>query len=117
MNNGDRIERLVSIAKAIGRGEIPADERNDLHTSGRYDLLVFTGDNEADILVVLVGLCAEYERFNGTKQELSGLIYVLEQAARASNTTEPPVGMERIIRENPEMTRGLQEWYRLASDS
>ena len=113
MRDRDTIERLMQIAKAVGRGELPLYQHKELFTAGAFDLVVFNSNDKGVLFELLSDLCAEYECVKSNEKELSGFIYLLEAASRSTGTTELPSGMERIIRENPEKTGALREWYRL----
>jgi hypothetical protein len=113
MDDQERIERLMAIADSIGRGAVPVREDDSLYTAGAFDLIVFKEGNRAKVFALLADLCAQYDSLEKNGTDLGGYVYILEQAARSTGTTEMPPGMERIMRDNPRRTGGLREWYRM----
>jgi hypothetical protein len=112
MDGDDKIDELLKIAKAIGYGEIPPYQHNECFTSGAFDLIVFKGSNTGRNFDLLSKLCDRYDEIKADNKFLKGYFYLLDQLAYATQTTERPSGMQRILEENPEATRELQVWYR-----
>ncbi len=109
------VDNLMTAAKAVGYGEIPPYESSECVTIGAFDLIVIHSANKDWVFELLQAICAKYESVKGDAKFLSGYIYMLGQLAAASDTTELPEGLRRIITENPTQTGELQDWYRLKS--
>jgi hypothetical protein len=106
-----RIEELLRIANAISRGEIPAYQHNECFTSGGFDQLVVHA-NGVEVFAMLESLCQRFESVRAAGSGMKGYYQLVTLLARQSNTTEEPLGMRAIIKEEPELSSGLRSWYR-----
>ena len=107
------ITTLMDAAKAVGYGKIPPYQHGECFTIGAFDLIIFHSDRKERLFELLDAVCAEYGGVKGDERYLKGFIYLLNQLAIATNTTEAPNGIGRIVTDNPGKTRELQEWYRI----
>ncbi len=112
MDHDDTVSELLRIAKAIGYSEIPPYQSNECFTSGAFDLIVFNGSDPGQNFDLLSTLCDRYDEVKPDDKYLKGFFYLLNQLTYATQTTERPSGMRRILAENPEATSELQAWYR-----
>jgi hypothetical protein len=112
MDSDREVDELLEVAKVIGYGEIPPYQHNECFTSGAFDLIVFNGSDTARKFDLLTRLCDRYAAVEPDAKFLKGYLYLLEQVAYATQTTERPRGMQKILEENPEAARALRVWYR-----
>lgn len=112
MDRDDTISELLRIAKAIGYGEIPPYQSCECFTSGAFDLIISNGSDPGRDFDLLSLLCCRYDEIKSDGKYLKGFIYLLNHLAYATQTTERPSGMRRILVENREATTELQAWYR-----
>ena len=103
----------MATAKAIGYGEIPPFQHCECFTIGAFDLILINTADKAAAFTLLQVVCDNYATVKDDDKFLKGYFYLLSQLARATDTTQLPEGMTRIIRDNPTQTNELQEWYRL----
>ncbi len=113
MVNPQTVEKLMETAKAIGYGKIPPYQHSECFTIGAFDLILINATDKGSAFELLQAVCNNYATVKNDDKFLEGYVYLLRQLAGATDTTQLPEGMTRIIRENPTQTNGLQEWYRL----
>jgi hypothetical protein len=109
-------EKLMEAAKQVGYGQIPPYQHSECFTTGAFDLILSTPPRNGSAFELSQAVCAEYDSVKEDTNFLQGYIYLLNQLARASGTTELPDGMRSIIADNPTQTGEFQEWYRLKGD-
>lgn len=107
------VDDLLHIAKEIGYGWIPAYRHNECFTSGVFDLIVFKKSDASENFALMAAICERYDNIKSDKRFLDGYFYLLNQLSYATETTEQPSGLKRIIDENPESAKELRVWYRL----
>ncbi len=112
METSDTVDDLLRIAKSIGYGEIPPYQQCERYTAGAFDLITFSGDDRGEKFDLLGLLCGQYGRIKCDKKHLKGYFYLLTQLAYATDTTQRPEGMQKIINENQKDTEELRIWYR-----
>jgi hypothetical protein len=106
-----RIDALLEVADAISRGQIPEYQHGEGFTAGAFDLLL-VNVNGVDAFTLLGELCERYELIKASGKSMQGYYSLLAQVARQTNTTEMLAGLSEIITEHPELSHGLQTWYR-----
>ncbi|MGD9127151.1 MAG: hypothetical protein PVH19_07200 [Planctomycetia bacterium] len=112
MTEDQTVTKLMEIAKMVGYGEIPPFQHDECFTIGAFDLIIPDRENRTKNFSLLSSICARYEEVKPDKRFLKGYICLLDRLAYATNTTEKPEGMGKIMEENPEETKSLREWYR-----
>ena len=110
--HNDIIDQLLDIADEIVNGEIPEYQENEIFIAGAFDLLLIK-KRGAEAFKLLSYLIKIYHEIKISKHKLEGYFYLLDELARRSDTTEMPVGMSKIIDENPLLGSNLRKWYRL----
>jgi hypothetical protein len=114
MNHTSEIEKLLQVARTIGNGELPPYEAYKHFTIGAFDILLINTEKGV-AFDLLEGVCAKYDCGCLDGNFLNGYIFVVTTLARASNTTQLPAGMMRILTENPDITGELRAWYRISA--
>jgi len=105
-------EDLLQVARAIGNREIPPYQTNECYTAGAFDLIIFSGNDRGINFELLSSLCDRYNSIKSDEKHLKGYLYLLNQLTYATQTTERPKGMARILEENQDGTEELHTWYR-----
>jgi hypothetical protein len=105
------VDQLITIARRISGGLIPAREHNEYFTAGAFDLLVVHAHG-AEAFQLLTDLCARFPAERDAGGDLRGYYGLLSQVARQTATTEMPLGMAEVISSCPELAGELRDWYR-----
>ena len=109
------VQKLTDAAKAVGYGTVPSYEHHECFTTGVFDLILVDTSDPARVFGLLQTVCARYDSVKHDRAFLNGYIYLVCELARLSGTTEMPIAIEGIVKDNPLLTRKLQEWYRITS--
>jgi hypothetical protein len=105
-------EKLLDIAGKISRGEIPEYQHNECFAAGAFDLLLVNAHG-ADAYDLLVEICAGFDSLVSSARDLKGYYLLVSRLATQTKTTEMPMGMQRIVTSNPELSGELKQWYRI----